>query len=144
MELDPENADLRLRYGQFLVPVDRREAVEQHLAVVEMFPGVPEYRIKLGAALMLAGAGEAADEEFERAIYLDPLSAVLRSDIGGANLAAGRPERALVHYENALELDPNSQLYAFNLGTVHAQLSTQDGRDEEHFEEAEALLQSVE
>jgi tetratricopeptide (TPR) repeat protein len=30
------------------------------------------------------------------------------------------------------------------LGRVHARLSTRDGRDEEHFEEAEALLKRVE
>jgi tetratricopeptide (TPR) repeat protein len=143
VELDPENVDLRLRYGQFLVPVDRREAVEQHQEVVEMYPKVPGYRVRLGAILLLAGAPEAADEQFERAIYLDPFSADVRADIGGANQLTGRPQEALEYYESALELEPNSQLYALNLGRVHAQLSTLNGRDEEHFKEAEALLRSV-
>jgi Tfp pilus assembly protein PilF len=144
IELDPENVDLRLRYGQFLVPVNRQEAVEQHQTVVEMYPKVPDYRVKLGTALVLAGAPKAADEQFERAIYLSPLSAKLQSDIGGANLLTGRPERALWYYERALKLEPNSQLYALNLGKVHAQLSTLNGRDEEHFEEAETLFEGVE
>jgi tetratricopeptide (TPR) repeat protein len=143
VELDPENVDLRLRYGQFLVPVDRREAVEQHQEVVEMYPKVPGYRVRLGAILLLAGVPEAADEQFERAIYLDPFSADVRADIGGANQLTGRPQEALEYYESALELEPNSQLYALNLGRVHARLSTLNGRDEEHFKEAEALLRSV-
>jgi tetratricopeptide (TPR) repeat protein len=140
----PGNTELRLRYGEFLVPLDRREAVKQHLTLVDTFPKVPEYRVKLGTVLMLAGATEAADQEFERAIRLAPNMARLRADIGGANLLAGRPETALLHYENALDLEPNSQLYALNLGRIHAQLSAQNGRDEGHFEEAEALLSSVE
>lgn len=141
--LDPENAELRLRYGMFLASVDRRAAVEQHRAVVEMYPKVPEYRVKLGAALLLAGNPEAADEQFERAARLDPLSARLQADIAGANQAIGRPEEALRYYERALKLEPNSQLYALNLGRVHTLLSTRNGHNEEHFEEAESLLRSV-
>jgi tetratricopeptide (TPR) repeat protein len=143
-ELAPDNAALRLRYGQFLVSVDRRAAVEQYQAVVETYPEVPEYRIKLGAALMTAGAPEAADREFERALYLAPLSAKIHADIGGANLASGRPNRAIQHLEQALDLEPNSQLYTLKLANAHAQLSTQNGRDEERFEEAEALFGRVE
>jgi tetratricopeptide (TPR) repeat protein len=109
-----------------------------------MYPKVSDYRVKLGTALVLAGAPKAADEQFERAIYLSPLSATLQSDIGGANLLTGRPERALWYYERALKLEPNSQLYALNLGKVHAQLSTLNDRDEEHFEEAETLFERVE
>jgi tetratricopeptide (TPR) repeat protein len=143
-ELDPGNAALRLRYGQFLLPLDRREAVEQHLAVTRTFPRVPEYRVRLGAVLAIAGDTEAADRELERAIYLSPLSAKIRADVAGANLASGHPLSAIEHYEEALELSPNSQLYTLNLGKIHAQLSTLNGRDEERFEEAEALLGSVE
>jgi Tfp pilus assembly protein PilF len=143
IELAPENAELRLRYGMFLASVDRRAAVEQHRAVVEMYPKVPEYRVKLGAALVLTGNPEVADEQFERAARLDPLSARLQADIAGANQAIGRPEEALRYYERALNLEPNSQLYALNLGRIHALLSTRNGHNEEHFEEAESLLRSV-
>jgi tetratricopeptide (TPR) repeat protein len=127
----------------FLASVDRRAAVEHHRAVVEMYPKVPEYRVKLGAALLLASNSEAADEEFERATRLDPLSARLQADIAGANQAVGRPEEALRYYERAVNLEPNSQLYALNFGRVHALLSTRNGYNEEHFEEAESLLRSV-
>ena len=143
VELDPENADLRLRYGQFLTLVDPRAALQQHLAVVESFPRVPEYRAELGSALLLAGNPAAADKEFERAVSLSPLSAKLQADIGRAYLLAQRPEEALRYYERAQKLEPNNQLYALDLGRVHARLSTRDGRDEEHFEEAEALLKRV-
>lgn len=143
IELDPENAELRLRYGMFLASVDRRAAVEQHRAVVEMYPNVPEYRVKLGTALLLASNPEAADEQFERAVRLDSLSARLQADIAGANQATGRPEEALRYYERALKLEPNSQLYALNLGRAHALLSSRNGHNEEHFEEAESLLRSV-
>ena len=143
VELDPENADLRLRYGQFLTLVDPRAALQQHLAVVESFPRVPEYRAELGSALLLAGNPAAADKEFERAVSLSPLSAKLQADIGRAYLLAQRPEEALRYYDRAQKLEPNNQLYALDLGRVHARLSTRDGRDEEHFEEAEALLKRV-
>jgi tetratricopeptide (TPR) repeat protein len=144
VELDPENVDLHLRYGQFLASIDPQAALQQHLAVVEAFPKVPEYRAELGSTLLLAGNPEAADKEFERAVYLSPLSAKLQADIGRANLLAQRPEEALRYYERALDLEPNNQLYTMELGRVHARLSTRDGRDEDHFEEAEALLKRVE
>jgi len=143
VELDPENVDLRLRYGQFLTPIDPRAAIEQHRVVVEAFPKVPEYRAELGAALLLANNSEAADKAFERAVYLSPLSAKFQADIGRAYLLTRRPEVALRYHERALELEPNNQLYTLELGRVHGVLSTRDGRDEEHFEEAEALLKRV-
>ena len=143
VELDPKNVDLRLRYGQFLALVDPRAAVEQHRTVVEAFPKVPEYRAKLGAALLLTGNLEAADKEFERALYLSPLSTKLQSDIGRANLLTRRPEEALRYHERALQLEPNNQLYTLELGRVHALLSVRNGPDEEHFEEAQALLKRV-
>jgi tetratricopeptide (TPR) repeat protein len=148
VDLDPNNTSLRLRYGRLLATEGyRREAVEEHEAVVEMFPEVPDYRARLASALLLTGAAGAADEQFERAISLAPLSAKLRADIAGTNLSVGRLEEALEHYEEALRLEPNSQLYALSLGRVHARLSSPPeggGRDEGHFEEAEALLESVE
>jgi tetratricopeptide (TPR) repeat protein len=135
--------DLRLRYGQFLALVDPRAAIEQHRTVVETFPKVPEYRARLGAALLLTGNLEAADKEFERALYLSPHSAKLQSDIGRANLLVRRPEEALRYHERALQLEPNNQLYTLELGRVHALLSVRNGPDEEHFEEAQALLKRV-
>jgi len=145
IELDPENVDLRLRYGQFLVPVDQQAAIEQYRAVVEMYPNVPDYRVKLGATLLLAGDSRNADKQFERAIYLSPRLTSLWADIGEASLLTGYPEKALEYYEEALAQDPNSQLYALKLGEAHAQLSTPNGgRDEGHFERAETLFESVE
>ncbi len=144
VELDPRNVDLRLRYGQFLTLVDLRAAIEQYRVVVEAFPKVPEYRAKLAAALLLTAEPEAADKEFERAVYLAPLSAKLQADIGRANLLVRRPEEALRYYERALQLESNNQLYTLELGKVHALLSVRNGHDEEHFEDAEALLKRVE
>jgi tetratricopeptide (TPR) repeat protein len=145
IELDPDNVDLRLRYSQFLLPVDQQKAVDQSQAIVQMYPRVPDYRVKLGTAMMLAGDPKDADDQFERAVYLSPRSASLRGDIGNANLSTGHPERALGYYEAALKLDPNSQLYALNLGKAHAQLSTLNGGyDEGQFEEAKALFGRVE
>ncbi|MGB3683001.1 MAG: DUF6077 domain-containing protein [Rubrobacteraceae bacterium] len=105
----PDNLGLRTDLGELLMSEDPAAAAEVQRQVVDMFPDVPGYRIKLGAYLALSGDGEAADQQFERALREAPLSGQLHANVGLANQTSGRRDAAIRHYERALELDPGLQ-----------------------------------
>lgn len=105
----PERVELRASLSDFLASLDPEAAVEVQRGVVETFPEVPEYRIKLGSLLSLSGDEDAAARQFQIAIEKAPLSAELHFEVGIANELAERNAAAIGHYERALELNPNLQ-----------------------------------
>lgn len=143
VELAPKRVEFRSQLGNSMVIRDPQETVNQYRTIVEMYPEVPKYRVDLGRTLNLTGDFEAADREFERAIYLNPLSEGLYVDIGRANLTADRLEEASRYYERVVELNPESQVYTLELGRIYSLLSTANGWDEEYYERAEQALKSV-
>ena len=105
----PGEVGLRTRLANVLTNADPEAAVGVQRGVVEEFPEVPRYRIQLGALLSQAGEEEAAEEQFDKAIAQDPLSAELHDEVGLANETSGEKEAAIRHYERALDLDPGLQ-----------------------------------
>jgi tetratricopeptide (TPR) repeat protein len=102
--------------------------------LVEAFPEVPRYRALLGKALLLAGNGEAAEEQLQEATSLSPLSEEVYVEVGAALRDAGRLEAAAARYERAVELEPKNQLYNLDLGRIYSTLSTAGGWNEGYFE----------
>lgn len=73
-----------------------------------------------------SGRHEEAIREFERALELDPLSVVLRTEIGWPYGYMGDHERAIEHYERALDGDPDFALAHFDLGWSYQRLGRLD------------------
>ncbi|TCJ20680.1 tetratricopeptide repeat protein [Rubrobacter taiwanensis] len=107
VELEPRRVKHRLQLASILIFIrETGAAIEQHRAVLGLYPEVPLYRVALGSALNQAGQYAAADAEFERALSQNPLSAELYTRVAEAQRHAGRPEEAREAYERALELNP--------------------------------------
>lgn len=139
----PLNVKIRLEFVRLLQIMGKeRKLVEQHREIVEAFPKVPEYRVRLGGALVLTKDYEAADEEFRKAERLNPRSPTLFALMGNANKASGRLEEALSFYERALELDPGNPEYALQVGLMHARIAIRND-DDGHAEQAERELEEA-
>lgn len=139
----PQNVEVRLGLVRLLQEMEKeRKLAEQHREIVEAFPQVPEYRVRLGGALVLTKDYEAADEEFRGAERLNPRSAKLFELMGNANKPSGRLEETLAFYERALELDPGNPQYSLQVGLMHARISIRDD-DAGYAEQAEKELEQA-
>ena len=136
----PQDVKLRTELTSLLMFRDAKAAVEVQRQVVERFPEVPSYRIRLGTVLAMSDDEAAANRQFETAISQDPLSPELHAEVALANQIVGRDMEALRHYERALELEPDSPHYNLSVGNVYAGLSTEESRNEEYFQRAEEHL----
>lgn len=141
LERFPENVGLRIELASSLRSQDPEAAIEIHRPVVERFPEVPEYRIKMGRILAANGDEEAADRAFRRAVRLSPLSAELQADVAEANQLAGREQAATRYYKRALELEPENPAHAFNLGTTYARLAPESDQAEKYYRRSERYLE---
>lgn len=91
-----------------------------------------------GARHLSQGHPEAAVEEYQAALAMDPNRSVTYALLGAAYAAANRREQAIDSYRRALELDPTEAAHHNNLGA----LLVGSGQLEEalsHFEEAAQL-----
>ncbi len=68
----------------------------------------------LGTILARAGEHEAALDQYDRALQLDPVDGWLHNNLANSLLALGRSDRALVHYRKAVESDPRDARIRFN------------------------------
>lgn len=115
----PEDADLRLRYGNALADLGRLpEALEQFQRAVELDPQRAQGWYNLGTTLLSTGAVEPARESLQRAVELDPDSADARSNLASALAATGRLPEALEHFARAAELAPTRSSSRLGYGTA--------------------------
>jgi tetratricopeptide (TPR) repeat protein len=92
---------------------------------------------------LLAGDGEAAEEQFEEATDLSPLSEEVYAEVGTALRDAGRLPAAAARYERAVVLEPKNQIVQpWISGRIYSTLSPLAGRDEGYFEKARKTLVS--
>ncbi len=101
---------------------------------IEISPGFAEAYHWNSTLLSMMGKHSEALQEKRRALALDPLSVVIRSDLGRMFYFSGDYDRALEQYRAALDMDPN-------FGSAHLWLANvyeQKGQ----FEDALAELQT--
>ena len=109
-------------------------AEEEFQRAIEISPGFAEAYHWNSTLLSMMGKHSEALQEKRRALALDPLSVVIRSDLGRMFYFSGDYDRALEQYRAALDMDPN-------FGSAHLWLANvyeQKGQ----FEDALAELQT--
>ena len=88
---------------------------------VELNPGYAEaYHWRSTLVCMLGRCGDAIREK-ERALAMDPLSVVIRSDVARMFYYSRDYDRALAHYRAALDLDPAFGTARIGIALVHEQ-----------------------
>ena len=111
VELDPLDWEAHNALGlvEWLHRWDLDGAERSLRRAVELAPGEPRARWTLFVFLgSMRGAYDDALAEADRALELDPLSAVLRAQVGWVHHWCGRPERAIAHCRAVLAEHPDS------------------------------------
>lgn len=117
LALDPDAADAAATAGLILWTY-RRDLVGAERALrsaLAVNPDSAEALHGLGQLLALTGRRDEAVTLFQRALQIEPLSLVIRTDYGSSWLWNGDPATALEHYLYVLQLDPDfalAQLFA--------------------------------
>lgn len=142
VSLAPWDVNLRFELAKLLQKTQTEKALKQYEMVVGRYPNVPEYRVRYGESLNSARKPAAADEQFERAIRLNPQSSNIYGDIAISNTVANRPRQAVLNFERALDLEPDNPEYSLRLGQIYLKLWKSE-EDEDYLESAEETLLEV-
>jgi tetratricopeptide (TPR) repeat protein len=117
LALDPGAADAAATAGLILWTYRRDLAAAERAlqGALAANPDSAEALHALGQLLALTGRHDEAVDLFQRALQIEPLSLVIRTDYGSTWLWNGDPATALEHYLYVLQLDPDfalAQLFA--------------------------------
>jgi len=95
-----------VRGGQALDVGNWTAAADLFRQGLELAPGDPSLRHRLGTVLFQLGDEEGAEEQFQRAIQASPEHAGAQYSLGVLRAANGRHDEAVTHFTTALEHDP--------------------------------------
>lgn len=82
-------------------------------------PDDPGGHIDLGARLALMGESAAAEQEFRRALELDPANVAAHYNLGRLSAERGKRFAARRELQRALELDPGHAAASYSLGELY-------------------------
>ena len=109
LELDPENADAHLFYGNFLATRGRSdEAVQQFRLALESNPLSPSINSRLGMELVALGRTEQGLEYLRKTVELDPWQFNAHVRLGWGYVALGDLDAAEGAFGVAERISPNS------------------------------------
>ncbi len=120
-------------YSQYYIYYDRsKENLDQALAVsqkaLDLDPELAEAHSSRGLALVQHKQFEAAEEQFEIAIHLDPQLFVAYYEYARACRMQGKPEKALELFKKATEVRPEDFEAALFLSAAYDDLHMEDER----------------
>ncbi len=121
LDIDPGQAGAAAVLGlvQWTYQRDPIAAEASMRRAVALNPGGAHGYHALGQLLAATGRMSEAETVFARAVALEPLSLVVRTDYATAHLFAGELETAVSLYDYVLELDPNFALARVFLAIAH-------------------------
>ncbi len=119
LELDPTNSEfhrrLALEYLYGLEDLDPDEGVWHLRRATELNPHVASYWADLGSACDLIRDTACADEAFERALSLSPMTPRLYWILANHYLRTNRTDAAMLHFQRLLVLSPPYATQTFAL-----------------------------
>jgi tetratricopeptide (TPR) repeat protein len=119
LQRDPANSDLMHRLGMVYsfdpTDINSSESVRYLRQTVALNPHRWAYWSDLGSACDNAGDTACADDAYERASGLNPMTPALQWAVGNHYLLTSRPERAFPHFRRLLILDPEYLENTFRL-----------------------------
>ena len=120
LERAGDDLELRRHFAQLLEERGEYEdAAEQWRVLLERFPDMAHWRIKLGTALKSQGKSDDAVAEFSEAMRLNPaLASSAHFNIGTVRLEQGKLEDAAEQFHRALDADPDMAQAHNSLGAV--------------------------
>lgn len=98
---------------------DLRPIVDEARRYVERYPKVAAGHVMLGQINLLRGDSEAASQQFELALDIDPKQPEVRLSAGTAALNAGDLDRAEKHFSQAVGLDTSNPRHRMHLAAVY-------------------------
>jgi len=105
LEIDPGLAETHVRLGRYYREVgDDAAARASFERAVELAPGDPLVLYGQASRALAMGRLEEAVEFQQRALLVNPLSAIYQANLGRSLIAAGRYEEGLMHLRRAREL----------------------------------------
>lgn len=106
---DPLSIDLALDRARLLAELDRPDdARDAYLRIVARSPDHLRALNDFGTFLMRAGYRAAARTVYERALGIDPQSALVHANLANVHFADTEYDAACRHYKAALAIDPES------------------------------------
>jgi len=110
-------------------------AQEANTRAIELSNNLAPAHVNLGMTYVASGRYQAAIEEFQRALAIDPLDADAYRELGRAYEAANRMKDAEATYQRAIQLRPNDWLSNSQLGVFYYRAG--------QYAEAEPLFEKV-
>lgn len=123
VERHPDELDVRLEIARLARKTGNQElALAQSEFIATTDDADPEFVYEYGVTLKEAGQVEEAKTMLERAIELDPESAIAHHALGVTELATGNPAAALPSLEAAVARAPANGDYRFSLAQAYEKL----------------------
>ena len=125
LALDPSNPELYhqlgLAYVSSVEKLNETEAVRHFRKATELNPQVEVYWSDLASACELAGDNVCADQAFERALKLNPMTPDVHWITANHYLRTSRANEAFPHFRRLLEIGPEYAVSTFQvcLRTLH-------------------------
>jgi len=125
LQIDPKFAGTYVALAALAVAKNRREEAEEYFRkAIEMDPGTtgPGAYFEMGTMYLRALEFDKAQDAFESAIELDPLSGLAHGGLGSVFADQGKLEQALEEFAIAVRHEPANQQILASLAGLHDKL----------------------
>lgn len=126
--VDAKNWLVFLKRGQYNAknPAKSRDAEQDYAQAARLNPGSPIPLVQLGAIYQSSGKLEQADEQFTKALIIEPNNDNLRNELINLKIAQQKPEFVPALIDDAIKARPDSVGWLLRGGAVMSDLGKTD------------------